>query len=235
MGPEPGVDRNFIERKLGDSPNPFDSPAVASGYEAWYAGKGSRADILEKALLGKLLGLFPQASSVLEVGCGTGHFTRWLMDKGLDAVGLDVSEAMLKEARVLGGPRYIVGDAHTLDFADRSYDMTALITTLEFLRDPAIALAEAVRVARQGVLLGVLNRWSLLALRYRLSGKDTWQCARFFGPLELARMMRQAAGPRLGRIFWRTTLWPIPGVRDLILPWGGFIGMAVQLHEETKT
>jgi hypothetical protein len=31
-------------------------------------------------------------------------------------------------------------------------DLTALITTLEFLWDPALALAEAVRVARQGIL-----------------------------------------------------------------------------------
>jgi hypothetical protein len=30
---------------------------------------------------------------------------------------------------------------------------------------------------------------------------------------------------------WRTTLWPLPGVRDLRLPWGGFIGMAVKLNE----
>jgi len=217
------------------SANPFDEPAFAGRYEDWYSGKGRRADLLEKDLLGKLLRLFPRARSVLEVGCGTGHFTRWMAEKGLDTVGLDVSEPMLNEARRLGGPSYFPGDALLLPFLDRSYDVTALITTLEFLPDPARALAEAVRVARQGVLLGVLNRWSLLALQYRLSGKAMWRSARFFGPGELAGLARQAAGPRAGTVVWRTTLWPISGVRDLPLPWGGFIGMAVQLHAEEKT
>jgi SAM-dependent methyltransferase len=138
---------------------------------------------------------------------------------------------MLTQARRLGGPRYLSGDAHALPFADRSHDVVALITTLEFLPHPARALAEAVRVARQGILLGVLNRWSLLTLRYRLSGKPMWRCARFFGPWELAAMARRAAGERVGAITWRTTLWPIAGVRDLPLPWGGFIGVAMQLHE----
>lgn len=126
------------------------------------------------------------------------------------------------------------GDALALPFADGSYDVTALITTLEFLSDPARALAEAVRVARQGVVLGVLNRWSVLALRYRLSVKALWRSARFFGTGELARMAREAAGRRAKTVFRRTTLWPIPAARDLSLPWGGFIGMAVELHEESR-
>lgn len=213
-------------------PNPFDDPALAGRYEAWYAGEGRFADLLEKALLGKLLDRFPDARSILEVGCGTGHFTRWLAERGLDAVGVDISEPMLEEARRRGGPKYSHGDALSLPFADRSTDVTALITTLEFLPDTARALAEAIRVARQGVILGVLNRWSLLALRYRSSGKDMWRSARFFGPWELAGLARRAAGPRARTVVWRTTLWPVPGVRDLPLPWGGFIGMAVQLHEE---
>jgi hypothetical protein len=129
----------------------------------------------------------------------------------------------------------LLGNALSLPFTDRSYDVTALITTLEFLPNPARALAEAVRVARQGVLLGVLNRWSLWALRYRFSGKALWRSARFFGPGELAELARRAAGRRAKAIVWRTALWPIPGVRDVPLPWGGFIGMAVQLHEESKT
>ena len=217
-----------------DVPNPFDEPALASRYEDWYSGEGRRADILEKDLLGKLLRLFPNARSVLEVGCGTGHFTRWMAEKGLDAVGVDISEPMLNEARWLGGPKYLPGDAHSLPFADRSRDVTALITTLEFVADPARALAEAVRVARQGVLLGVLNRWSLLTARYRFSGKAMWRSARFFGPGELAKLARGAAGRRTATVVWRTTLWPIPGVRDLPLPWGGFIGMAIQWHEESN-
>jgi SAM-dependent methyltransferase len=212
--------------------NPFDDSALADRYEDWYATEGRRADILEKRLLGKLLRSFPHARSVLEVGCGTGHFTRWMAQGGLDAAGLDISESMLDVARRLGGARYVRGDALALPAADRSYDLTALITTLEFLPDPIRGLAEAVRVARQGVLLGVLNRWSLMAVRRRASGEAIWRSARFFGPLELAKLARQAAGRRAKGITWRTTLWPIPGLQDLRLPWGGFIGLAVRLDEE---
>lgn len=217
--------------------NPFDDTAVAQRYEAWYAGIGREADVLEKAILDKMLLHFPTAHSILEIGCGTGHFTRWLAQRGYSATGVDIAEPMLNEARRLGGADYLPGDALALPFPAQSYDITALITTLEFVPDPSRALAEAVRVARQGVLLGVLNRWSVLALRHRLSGKALWRAARFFGPWELAAMVRQAAGHRIKAITWRTTLWPLwplwpmPVVGDLPLPWGGFIGMAVQLHE----
>ena len=210
--------------------NPFVDPAIASRYEDWYTGPGRRADSLEKDLLEKLLRAFPGARSVLEVGCGTGHFTRWLAERGLNATGVDVSQPMLAEARRHGGgSHYVEGDALALPVADRSYDVVALITALEFVPDPGRVLAEAVRVARVGILLGVLNRWSLLALRHRYAGKAVWRAARFFGPWELALLVRQAAGQRAGAITWRTTLWLLPGVADLPLPWGGFIGMAVQL------
>ncbi len=215
--------------------NPFDDTAVAQRYEAWYAGAGREADTLEKDILAKMLLRFPAAQTILEIGCGTGHFTRWLAQRGYSTLGVDIAEPMLTEARHLGGAEYRQGDALSLPFASGSYDVTTLITTLEFVPDPARALAEAIRVARQGVLLGVLNRWSLLALHHRLSGKATWRAARFFGARELAAMVRQAAGGELKGIAWRTTLWRIPGVRDLPLPWGGFIGMAVQLHEKGST
>ena len=58
--------------------NPFDDSVLAGRYESWYEGPGQAADMLEKDLLRKLLSRFPDASSALEVGCGTGHFTRWL-------------------------------------------------------------------------------------------------------------------------------------------------------------
>lgn len=204
---------------------------VAAHYEAWYkTPEGQRADELEKAVLGWLLQGFARPDSVLEVGCGTAHFTRWLSERGLAAVGLDLSAAMLAQARALDGIPLVCGDACRLPFADGAFDLTALVTTLEFLERPQEALAEALRVARCGVVLGVLNRWSLLGLQRRLVGlfrPTVYDAARFYSVGELKRLLRLIAG-KGAHVVWRSTLfppgWPWPQAR---LPWGGFIGIGV--------
>jgi len=204
---------------------------IAAHYEAWYeTPQGRQADHQEKQLLRWLMGAFPGARTVLEVGCGTGHFTRWLRDEGFQAVGLDLSAPMLVQARALDGLPLVRGDAHRLPFADGAVDLVVLITTLEFLTHPREALAEALRVARRGLILGVLNRWSLLSLTRRVKGlfrPSVYSAARFYGVWELQRLVRSVAGPQAS-IIWRTTIFPcgIPR-RPSSLPWGGFIGMAV--------
>jgi ubiquinone/menaquinone biosynthesis C-methylase UbiE len=204
---------------------------VAAQYEAWYeTPEGRRADELEKAVLGWLLQGFSRPDSVLEVGCGTAHFTRWLSEQGLVAVGLDLSAGMLVQAQAPGGIPLVHGDARRLPFADGAFDLTALVTTLEFLERPREAVAEALRVARCGVVLGVLNRWSVLSLQRRLMGlfrPTVYAAARFYGVGELKRLLQLVAGKK-ARVVWRTTLfprcWPWSQAR---LPWGGFIGMAL--------
>ena len=209
---------------------------VAAHYEAWYETvEGRRADELEKAVLGQLVQGFSRPDNVLEIGCGTGHFTRWLSDERLAAVGLDLSAAMLAEAQALDGIPLVQGDARRLPFTDGAFDLAAFITTLEFLERPREALVEALRVARHGVLLGVLNRWSVLGLQRRVAGlfhQTVYDTARFYGVGELKRLLRSVAG-REARVVWRTTLfprrWPWSQVS---LPWGGFIGMALLLLED---
>jgi ubiquinone/menaquinone biosynthesis C-methylase UbiE len=202
---------------------------VAAHYEAWYeTPQGRQADRQEKQLLRWLIGLFPGARTVLEVGCGTGHFTRWLRDEGFWAVGLDISAPMLAQA--LDGLLLVRGDAHRLPFADGAVDLVVLITTLEFLAHPQEALAEALRVARYGLVLGVLNLWSPLGLARRIAGlfrPSVYRAAHFCSVWELQRLVRSVAGPQ-AKVIWRTTLfpWGIPR-RPSSLPWGGFIGMAV--------
>jgi SAM-dependent methyltransferase len=217
---------------------------AAADYEAWYqAPEGRRADALEKALLRRLLQGFADAGRhgtpvrVLEVGSGTGHFTRWLAQQGLRAVGLDLSAAMLAQAQALNSILLVQGDACQLPFADGTYDVVALITTLEFLERPREALAETLRVSRQGLILGVLNRWSLLGLCRRLTGllrPTVYDAAHFYGVGELERLLRSVAGQEAS-IAWQTTLfprgWPRPGSA---LPWGGFIGMALRVAEEQR-
>ena len=165
--------------------NPFEDEALVRGYEDWYEGRGRRADLLEKRLLTHLLSDFPEAKTVLEVGCGSGHFTRWFAEQGFHVVGLDNSEAMLAEARKRNGVSYVAGDALALPFDDRSFDVVVFITTLEFVADPERALSETARVASKGLLLGVLNRYSLLAVKRKVSAKPPWREAQFFSPGQL--------------------------------------------------
>lgn len=210
--------------------NLFDDQQAASRYEDWYTGPGLYADRCEKALLGKLLADFPACTSLLDIGCGTGHFTRWFATHGLAVTGLDLSWPMLDEAVARNGQTYVLGDAFKLPFRTGSFDLTSMITTLEFLHDPVQALAEVVRVARRGILLGVLNRWSLLAARRSRSQDPVWQAAHFFSVVELCRLVRRAAGDRLQNIRWRTTLWPVPITAHCAVPFGGFIGLSARLH-----
>jgi ubiquinone/menaquinone biosynthesis C-methylase UbiE len=207
--------------------NPFANAEIAASYETWYQTIGRQTDRQEKALLKWLLSGFPRARTILEVGCGTGHFTRWFGGLGLEAVGLDLSRPMLDEAVSLSGPVYLQGEALILPFVSKPFDLVALITTLEFLPDPIQGLGEAIRVARQGLILGVLNADSRLGREYKLAGGPIWEVARFFTPDELICMIRKVAGLK-AKVIWRTTLWPFwPGA--LPLPWGGFIGMAVEI------
>jgi ubiquinone/menaquinone biosynthesis C-methylase UbiE len=208
--------------------NPFANRDIVVGYEAWYETTGRRADYLEKALLNWLLAIFPQARTILEVGCGTGHFTRWFNEQGLQAVGLDISPLMLAEAIRLGSSLCLQGNALNLRFPSEAFDLVALITTLEFISDPGRPLTEALRVTRGGLILGGLNRQSRLGRQLRAAGGPVWEAANFFTPGEIVQLVEQAAAGQEVKMVWQTTLWPMwPGA--LPLPWGGFIGVAVKL------
>jgi SAM-dependent methyltransferase len=211
------------------SANPFHDASVAEGYEQWYLGEGRRADRLEKNLLGWLLVKFPHASSLLEVGCGTGHFTRWFKQQSLKTFGVDLSAAMMRKAVAWGVVPSSQADAHRLPFREQSFDLVALITTLEFLQDPLAALEDASRVAKRGIVLGVINRQGWVGRRYRRLGGPIWGNARFYTPSELIESLDEAVG-QISALFWKTTLWRFwPWA--LPLPWGGFIGLGARLND----
>lgn len=202
--------------------SPFDDPEVAARYESWYLGPGAAADRLEKELLESALERFPERRTLLEVGCGTGHFQRWFEDQGLTVTGVDLSRTMLAEARRRGTSACAVADARCLPFSDRSFDLVALVASLEFIEEPVRALREAVRAARHGLVLGTFNRSSLYALRRRLRPSPVWRRARFYAPFEVRRLAAEAAGSRArGVVQWQTS-WSL-------IPCGDFLVTAAKL------
>ncbi len=212
--------------------NPFDDAAVAGGYESWYETEGAGADQAERRLLGRWLAKLGPPGTAIEIGCGTGHFTRWLASLGWQAVGVDVAALMLSEATRRGGPAYVRAHSAGLPFADAAFDVALMITSLEFMPDPARALCEAARVARRGVVLGVLNAWSVMGWQRKRSGLAVWQAAHFYTPFELSRLARESCDRPIAGIEWATTL--LPGrleQRISRLPFGGFIGLRVAFSE----
>lgn len=210
--------------------NPFDAPEIALSYERWYLTNGSDAAAAEKALLRHHIEQFAGARSILEVGCGTGYFSQWMDGLDYDVYGLDLSRAMLSEAVKKKGVDCVLGDAENLPFRVNVFDLVVMVTTLEFISNPLRALSEAARVARQGVVLGVINRHSLLGLNYRRMGGPVWGTAKMYTPRELTRLALKLNVPR-NAIIYHTTLWPIfPGSSRLL--WGGFIVFSMRLFND---
>jgi len=211
---------------------------AAERYEDWYATPhGRRASRAETELLDWLLRAFPDARSVLDVGCGTGHFTGWLARRGLRAIGLDRAPAMLAVLRRrLPACPVLLADAHALPVRDRAIDLVVLIATLEFLEDPRRALAEAARVARHGVLVVALNRWSAGAVSRRVgpaaSGTLLPRAQDLSSP-ELRRLLREAASGRLAGLRTHSALLPRPlPAGPTSIPLGDVVGMVAELRRE---
>lgn len=75
----------------------------------------------DRVLLDKFASGFDFESVVCDVGCGPGHITRYLFDKGLNVFGVDISERCIEIARRENPKmRFQVMDMATLDIADES-------------------------------------------------------------------------------------------------------------------
>jgi SAM-dependent methyltransferase len=153
-------------------------------YDAWYrTPRGSWIGETEYRLLREALALaLPPGASVLDVGCGTGYFSRRLASDGFDVTGVDASAGMIGYARShgTGRERYVMGDARQLPFPDRHFDSCVAITSLCFIREQEQALAEMVRVTRRRIALGLLNRHSLLYWQKgRHDGRGAYHGARW--------------------------------------------------------
>ncbi|MBW1980382.1 MAG: methyltransferase domain-containing protein [Deltaproteobacteria bacterium] len=220
----------------------FDSRS-ARHYDDWYQKKAGREVLqLELDLIERLLEP-RQGERLVDIGCGTGMHLAWFQKMMLQVSGLDASPYMLDRAkqRLPATVDLHRGRAEDLPFDDNEFDLATMINTLEFVDNPTRALAEAIRVTRRRLVLGVLNKYALLAVQRRLKGLlvDTiYRHARFFSIWELKEMLRSIAGPV--PIQWGTVLFfPLPLVRLVKAverqsifqhnPWGAFIVMSVDI------
>lgn len=138
---------------------------------------------------------------VLDIGCGDRWAERALLPT-VRYVGLDYPETVAK-----GYPGHpdVFGDAHHLPFSDEQFETVVILSVLEHLPNPEIAISEAHRVLKSGGALMVqvpflyplhdqphdFQRWTLYGLcalfdRYHLKVKEI---TRHGHPMETAAGM----------------------------------------------
>ncbi len=180
--------------KTGNKTPIFDK-ARAEKYESWYeTRKGRRFDNLEKELMFKLV--HPRYDEkLLDVGCGTGHHLKWLKVFGLRLTGVDISEDMLNVARksLDKDIELRVADAQELPYEDNSFDIVIIVTTLEMVDAPEAAIKEALRVSKNRVFLGILNKYSVLSVKRKIKGifinDPFWKYPNFFSIKKIIRLI----------------------------------------------
>ena len=152
----------------------------AADYDAWYdTPRGQWVGETELRLLQRELDL-QAGTQRLDVGCGTGWFTRRMSGRpGVKAIGVDINPEWLKYARRRDpDSRYVQADALALPFADNSFDSVFSIAALCFTADWQQAVSEIVRVSRRRFVIGMLNRHNLLwREKGRNTGRDGGSCA----------------------------------------------------------
>jgi SAM-dependent methyltransferase len=140
----------------------------AKSYDRWYeTPRGRWIGQREAALV--LQNLQPRpGESLLDVGCGTGFFTRTLA-AALDGrvAGVDINPDWVAYARRRddGEASYAVADARSLPYANASFDLVVSIAALCFIEEEITAVHEILRVAHRRFAIGLLNRHSLLYLQ----------------------------------------------------------------------
>lgn len=99
--------------------------------------------------LGSLKGL-----KVLEIGCGRGGFSRYLLEQGANLVAADFSESAVEitRQRLSGLPQWEarIADVQNIPYPAGAFDLVVSLETLEHVPDPTRGLAELVRVTRPG-------------------------------------------------------------------------------------
>ena len=100
----------------------------------------------------------PESLRVLEVGTGPGFFAILLCELGYDVTAIDLTPAMLEEAKKNAGELageicWMEMNAEALDFADESFDAVVSRNLTWNLPHPERAYAEWTRVLKPGGLL----------------------------------------------------------------------------------
>jgi ubiquinone/menaquinone biosynthesis C-methylase UbiE len=218
-------------------------------YDQWLkTEKGNFLFSRQKKLVCELTVPVP-GSLVLNVGCRAGHYLQLFRGEKCVVSGTDTSDNLLGVARDRLGTAADLRRARPEDlpYSDNEFDLVTLIHVLETCADPQKALAEAIRVSRRLVFIGLMNPYSLFGTKQRIKelvGLPVSSPARYFRRHELeqtiSRIMDHPLITRGSVICLPEMLYSVFSELEEAIPWknnplGAFVGIAFPVKYTYRT
>lgn len=177
----------------------YDFNQDANVYDEFYDTPfGSKCDIVEKRLMTKIISGLP-SGKMLEIGCGTGHWTQYFNLFAHEITAIDVAVKMLSRAELRQIPNVTCINMHAdnLQFNEDTFDYVAAITSLEFIENINGAIDEIKRVLKPGgyLIAGVLNINSTLGKNKK--DNPVFENARFFSSETLNAVLAEFGAPEI--------------------------------------
>ncbi|HWW10073.1 MAG TPA: methyltransferase domain-containing protein [Candidatus Acidoferrales bacterium] len=116
---------------------------IAASYAEHFAGELDHKP-LDRALLHLLAEEAPHGSIVADVGCGPGHVARFLHDRGVQTVGIDISPGMVETARRLN-PEMTFREGSLLDLGVEDATWGGIVAFYSIIHLPAGSLPDAMQ------------------------------------------------------------------------------------------
>ncbi|QSP96597.1 malonyl-ACP O-methyltransferase BioC [Marinobacter salinisoli] len=134
--------------------NKADIARAFGAASATYEGASRLQRMMGDAMVKKLADERHSPASVLDLGCGTGWFSRVLSQVPCvkDVTGVDLSAGMVEQARQQGGAQlsWLVADAERLPFPDQSFDIVFSNLMIQWCSDPRPVLRQCRRLLKPG-------------------------------------------------------------------------------------
>ena len=173
-----------MDERTAFSPKIEPFEVYTSRYEKWFEDHKA----VYQSELEAIRFILPQFKRGLEIGVGTGRFSQPF---GVQ-YGIDPARNALKLARARG-IEAVQGVGQVLPYADNSFDLIFIVTTICFFVDLAASLIEAFRVLKPGgsIVIGFIDRDSTLGRLYneKREASPFYASAKFYGVDEVVEFL----------------------------------------------
>ena len=147
----------------------------------------------------------PELGAVLELGCGTGYFTKAIAEKSTNVLATDLSDSLLMAAkkRLVDHPNVTVQKENCMgtSFSSGAFDCVIMANLIHVVESPSAVLQECHRILTDGGILVIatytghgMKLWDKIKMGVRFS--RTWgkppEHTHSFSPEDLASMMEEA-------------------------------------------